>query len=204
MSSPTQPTISENEPSIEEQREQLKRRLNITSLNNTFANFKQASGTAETLKAFKELSTLPDWYMLLCMGTTGSGKTHLCEGLSIELYKKGIFAPVVKFGEMLNLFKKAMNSEYIDAYDNRINAYKRMKCLIMDDFGLGGKSSDYECAILEDFIDYRYRTRLLTVLTANLDIKELPVRVVSRFGDGETSRIVINRGSDYRPLKGAK
>jgi hypothetical protein len=69
---------------------------------------------------------------------------------------------------------------------------------------LGGKSSEYEIAILEEFIDYRHRERLLTVLTANLDLKDLPVRVVSRFGDGETSRIVINRGSDYRPLKGAK
>ncbi len=197
-------TSENGEMSIEEQREQLRKRLNISSLNNTFDNFKPVSGTAETLKRFKELSTLPDWFMLLALGTTGSGKTHLCEALSIELYKRGIFAPVVKFGEMINAFKKAINSEYIDAYSNRISAYKKMRCLILDDYGLGGKSSEYEIAIMEEFIDYRYRERLLTVLTANLDLKDLPARVVSRFGDKETSRIVINRGADYRPMKGAK
>ena len=38
---PTQRSISENsEMSIDEQREQLRKRLNISSLENTFANFK--------------------------------------------------------------------------------------------------------------------------------------------------------------------
>lgn len=190
--------------SIEEQREQLRKRLNLSSLENTFANFKPTKGTEESLRLFKELATRPDWYMLLSLGTTGCGKTHLCEALSIELYKVGIFTPVVKFGEMVNSFKKAINSDYADAYDCRINAYKKMRCLILDDFGLGGKISEYDIAILEEFIDYRYRERKLTVLTANLDLNKLPGRVVSRFGDGETSRIVINRGIDYRPLKGGK
>jgi len=142
--------------------------------------------------------------MLLSLGTTGCGKTHMCEALSIELYGKGIFAPVIKFGEMVNTFKKAINSDCIDSYDNRIGNYKKMRCLILDDFGLGGKISEYEIAILEEFIDYRYRERLMTVLTANMDIGKLPARVISRFGDRETSRIVINRGNDYRPLKGNK
>jgi DNA replication protein DnaC len=202
---PTQRSISENsEMSIDEQREQLRKRLNISSLENTFANFKPVKGAGESLKLFKELSTRPEWYMLLCLGTPGCGKTHLCEGLSIELYKAGIFAPVVKFNEMISAFKKAINSDYVDAYNNRISAYKKMRCLILDDYGLGVKISDYDIAIVEEFIDYRYRERLMTVLTSNLDLDKLPGRVVSRFGDGETSRIVINRAIDYRPLKGSK
>jgi DNA replication protein DnaC len=190
--------------SIDEQREQLRKRLNISSLNNTFDNFKSAKGAEESLRFFKELSARPEWYMLLCLGTTGCGKTHLCESLSIELYKRGIFAPVIKFGEMVNAFKKALDSDYVGAYDNRISAYKKMRCLILDDFGLGGKIAEYDIAILEEFIDYRYRERKMTVLTANLDLSKLPGRVVSRFGDKETSRIVINRANDFRPLKGAK
>ena len=110
----------------------------------------------------------------------------------------------VLFNEMISAFKKAINSDYVDAYNNRISAYKKMRCLILDDYGLGVKISDYDIAIVEEFIDYRYRERLMTVLTSNLDLDKLPGRVVSRFGDGETSRIVINRAIDYRPLKGSK
>lgn len=139
--------------------------------------------------------------MLLCLGATGCGKTHLCEALSLSLYKQGIISPVIKFNELVSIFKRALINDSSD-YDSLFKRYKQMKYLILDDYGLGTKVTDYEVSVLEEIIDYRYRERLPTILTANLDLKDMPVRVASRFGDGETSRIIINRAGDYRPLKG--
>ena len=61
-------------PNLEEQREQLRKSLIISSLDNTFDNFKATQGTGRAFAHFKALATgEADWQMLLCYGGTGNG-----------------------------------------------------------------------------------------------------------------------------------
>lgn len=190
------------EMSDAERKESLRRGLNITSWDNTFANFKRTKGSGEALKLFRELADSPRWFMLLCYGPAGCGKTHLCEALSIELNTKGIYCPVSEYPAMIRRLKAAMNSEYRGNYDVLFRKYQTTRRLILDDVGMGGSGSSWEWGELEEIINYRYREGLLTVVTTNLDPKDLPDRIVSRFRDAIESRIVLNSASDYRPLKG--
>lgn len=192
------------ELSFEERKESLRKQLNLTTWDSTFENFKHTKGAENALKLFKELSTLPGWFMLLCYGTSGNGKTHLCEALSIELYKRGIFCPVHEFAEIIRRFRTSFNSSDKWDYNLLFKRIQTAKYLILDDVGMGGSGSSWEWGELEEIISYRYKNELFTVMTTNLDLGDIPLRIVTRFQDAIKSRMVLNSGVNYRPLKGAK
>lgn len=189
-------------------REDIRWQLRISDLNNTFQNFVTVKGTSESFTLFRELAAgNTDWKMLLCYGGVGNGKTHLCEALSIELYQKGQFTPVLTMASMMGYLKSTMHTESISNLDTMIHRYSTMDQLILDDVGMGGSGSDWEWGQLEDIIARRYRENLLTALTSNLDIDQLEQRskrIVSRFRDKEKARLVLNEGADYRRRKDGK
>ncbi len=181
----------------------LKQRLNLMSVDNTFENFKVDKNSSVSKRMFMELAASPKWYMLLCYGKTGSGKTHLCDALAIELSKKNLHVRVIEWAEQIRTFKKAMRSEVKGQYDMMFENLRKIPFMIIDDVGLGSGGSSWEWGELEDIVNYRYRNKLPTVITTNLDASALPDRVVSRFKDKAISRIIFNSADDYRPKKEA-
>jgi len=151
---------------------------------------------------FKQLSSgKTKWYMLLCYGGTGCGKTHLCQSLALELRKQGKYTTVINWESIISILKNCMNSEAKDSYEVQLTRYCKSERLIVDDVGMGTTGSNWEWGVFDDLINQRYTSGLLTVCTTNLDIKELPDRAVSRFRDTVNSRIVLNFASDYRPSR---
>ena len=208
----------EPEPTPEEKREELRKSLRVASLDNTFENFKPVSGTEQALAAFKALASgTTEWKMLLCYGGVGNGKSHLCEATAIELYKQGLFCSVLTMAKIMQSLKSAIEKDKRgnDAkpwtpYYELLNSYCTRNHLIIDDVGMGGSGSDWEWGQLEDIIVVRYRERLFTILTSNLDIKQdkenpkipfISERIVSRFRDPDVGRVVLNQGADYRRVK---
>jgi len=199
--------ITEVEPEInpEEEKERLRKSLMVSSLDNTFSNFKKIAGTKEALTAFKHLASgMTRWKMLLCYGAVGNGKTYLCEATAIELYNQGKFTRVFTMSNLMQILKKSLDRESELHLDYLISVYQRAERLIIDDVGMGGSGSDWEYGQLEDIIGYRYRENLFTIITTNRDLTELPRRIVSRFQDPDRGRVVLNEGKDYREIKEAQ
>ena len=209
---PNLPKHLETEPTPEEKREILRRELGVSSLDNTFDNFKPVKGTEKALTAFKQLAYGKiDRPMLLCYGGVGNGKTYLCEATSIAMYKRGLFVRVCTMSNIMMALKSNMNKRAWPGYDWLLTSYCVAERLIIDDVGMGGSGSDWEWGQLEDIMIARYRERLFTIMTTNLDIefnpdnpKEpfIPERIVSRFSDPDVGSCVLNRGLDYRQMKG--
>lgn len=198
----SQKTI-EPELTLEEQREQLRKSLRVASLDNTFESLRPWPGTEEAVAAFKALASgETGWKMLLCYGGVGNGKTHFCEATVIELYKRGLFCRVLSMATIMGALKACMNVQAHISYEELLSNYCYAERLIIDDVGMGGSGSEWEYGQLEEIIVARYREHLFTILTTNLDLKDLPERVVSRFRDPEKGRLVLNQGEDYRPEKG--
>ena len=195
-----EPPIDDVEEPRELKLERLRRALGLSSLEHTFDNFNRAPGTVAALEAFKSMVDGTARPMLLCYGGVGNGKTHLCEALAIELYKKGIRCPVTIWSDVMRMFKKGMHRGEPDdpSYDYLFENFRRRERLILDDVGMGSKDSAWEWCELEDIINYRYRERLFTVMATNKGMDELPERVVSRFSDPEKGVVVLNKGKDYR------
>ena len=197
--------VQETEEEKAERKESLRRALNISSWDNTFENLKPNRGMEASVAAFKDMAD-GKLRFLLCYGIAGCGKTRLCECLAIAMVKKNIRAGLREWGELVRQWKRMMRSEIHGQYDESFDSLRRAKWLIIDDVGMGGVGSNYEWGELEDIMRYRYRAvesgeDLYTVVTTNLDLKDLPDRVVSRFQDGIHGRIVLNEGQDYRLKK---
>ena len=195
--------VEDPRETAEAKRESLRKSLNLTSWDNTFENFHSLKGTQASLRAFQELAAGATWHMLLNYGSTGCGKTHLCEALSIELAKRNIRARVNEWPSVIRLFKASFHSEFPAEYDRLFKNFCEAPWLILDDVGMGGVGSVWEWGELDELINYRFRHDLPTVVTTNLDITRLPDRAVSRFRDALKGRCVLNSGDDFRPKRKA-
>jgi len=197
-------------PTLEQRREELRKSLGVSSLENTFENFKPVAGTQKALAAFKALAEgKARWKMLLCYGGVGCGKSHLLEATAIALYKREVRCRVSTMARIMQALKHAIECDKHgnegkpwEPYDNRLTRLCNMSHLMIDDVGMGGSGSEWEFGQLEEIVVARYRERLFTILTTNRDLTELPERVVSRFRDPDVGRVVLNSGDDFRRLKG--
>ena len=189
----------------EEKREELRKTLGLSSLENTFESFLPEKGTEKALKACRSLASgKATWHMLLLYGGVGNGKTHLLEALVMEFYKRGIACRILNYGNMMRSLRQSMHSDSPPTFEGLLESWCRTKGLVIDDVGIGGSDTEWSMKMLEEIVLARYHGSLLTVLSTNMDIKELPERVVSRFGDTQKARTVLNEGEDYRPKKAIK
>lgn len=164
----------------------------------TFEFFAPRPGTKDALAAFQAVADGSGPPLLLCGGITGNGKTYLMEALTIEIYKRGAFVRLLTAFDYLAVLKGCMEPGHIPPYEEQLRRYMEEPRLLIDDLGSGTKGSDWEWGVWEAIINYRYQHRLLTVITTNLDLAQLPARIQSRFSDPAVGRVVLNNATDYR------
>jgi DNA replication protein DnaC len=162
----------------------------------SFESFdKKIPGVKETYGAFYDLAhgqtKLP---FLLVYGGVGNGKSHLCEATTIVLNRRGIDARLYTVADLMARLKDSIST---NTAEQEVKHLKEVPALVLDDLGVEYGSS-WEMAKIEEIIDARYRNQLITVLTTNRDLDQLPERVVSRFSDPDVSRCVLNGAKDYR------
>lgn len=188
----------EPELTLEEKREELRKSLGVESLDNTFEVLKPWPGTEKAVAAFKALASgKTKWKMLLCYGGVGNGKTHFCEATALTLYKRGLFCRVLTMDRMMGALKECIGPDRQNSLEELLRHYCQADRLILDDVA----GTDWEFEQLEKIVRLRYRENLFTILTTNLDLQDLPERIVSRFRDPEKGRLILNQGADYRPEK---
>lgn len=188
--------------------ESVCRALGISSLDATLDNLRPVLGLELPLKYARQLVTLKTaWQLFLIYGNNGNGKTHILEGIAIELWNKGIYARVRTFPDFMGQLKQTFD-RCKDSTDQTFNEIIKSVCtmpfLLMDDVGLADSYTAFSQAQLERIIVARYRSNIFTVMTTNRDLSEMPNSVRSRFSDTVKARLVHNAAKDYRPLKGKK
>ena len=159
-------------------------------------------GTEEVLKQAKAIiHPATQWKMLLLYGSYGCGKTHLLEAISLELWAMGVLAPIVTFPDLISRLKNTFDTKNPQLFEEILKYHCSQPYLLIDDVGAAGSFTPWSIAQLERIILARYRANLFTVFTTNLDLKDIPQFIVSRFSDPEKGRIVLNSAKDYRLLK---
>lgn len=168
----------------------------VTDINNTFASMTVPKGFETTLNSFKEIvSGKSTWHILVVYGGTGNGKTRCCEAAVIDYYDKGLTVARNRWSDIVRRLKGLMGKGDYEIYFNLLRA---RKYLIIDDVGSGSTLGQWEWGELEDIIDYRLEHRLITIITTNLDIRDIPPRILSRFRDKTHCRMVCNEAPDQR------
>ncbi|OGO18361.1 MAG: DNA replication protein DnaC, partial [Chloroflexi bacterium RBG_16_50_11] len=127
---------------------------------------------------------------LVFMGETGCGKTHLASAIVNYRYEMGKPALFVVVPDFLDHLRSAFNPESKISYDQLFESVKTAPLLVLDDFG-EQSTNPWVKEKLYQLINYRYNSRLPTVITTRLSLDEIMGEVDSSI----SSRLVDRKVS---------
>jgi DNA replication protein DnaC len=137
---------------------------------------------------------------LVIHGKPGNGKSHLCAAVANELIAHGTSVIFVTMPDLLESLKALMDGAGDESTSDRLQTYKTVPVLILDDLG-AEKRSEWSEMTLFELVDYRYRNRLPMMIATNLDPNnkdDFDPRVVDRWTDRELSVVVPNNAASWR------
>lgn len=162
----------------------------------------------ELLQACKDAAMdfaehLKGWLVLY--GSSGNGKSHLAAAVRNHVVEvMGKPAIYITAPDLLYMLRKMFNQqtrqEEGETFEDRLDAYRKAPVLILDDFG-AERINEWANEIFFSILDYRYRLRLPTMITTNLDphdVKNFDIRLVTRMTDAELCIVIENTEPNYR------
>ncbi|KZZ85932.1 primosomal protein DnaI [Bacillus sp. SJS] len=103
-------------------------------------------------------------------GAFGVGKTYIMGAIANELAHKNIPSMLVYLPEFMRELKNSIQDSTLD---EKMDAVKKVKVLMLDDIGAESMSSWTRDEILGVLLQYRMTENLPTFFTSNFDLKEL-------------------------------
>lgn len=134
---------------------------------------------------------------LLLKGGYGCGKTHLAAAIANRQLATGRPVLFVNTPDLLDHLRATFNPESTVSYDERFDQVRNSPLLILDDLGTQS-NSEWAQEKLYQILNYRYNARLPTVITTNLDLEAIEVRIRSRMVDPDLSQIIHIAAPDFR------
>lgn len=143
---------------------------------------------------------------LLIVGPSGVGKTHLASVVAQEweeLYGQGTVLMTLT-SDLIDYLRDTFSNSTSGSLQNRLETIKKIPLLIMDDFRLSSKISDWTREKLYQIIEYRNLRRLHTVFTVGVRYyQQMAVEndeIYSRITDTTLTNMVLLKGKDFRRL----
>ncbi len=134
---------------------------------------------------------------LLFLGGYGCGKTHLAAAIANARLARGDAVLFVAVPDLLDYLRATFSPLSEVGYDERFEAIRQAPLLVLDDLGAQA-STPWAQEKLYQIFNYRYNTRLPTVITSNQRLEEIEIRVRSRLSDPSLVRIVTILAPDFR------
>ncbi|MFH1638740.1 MAG: ATP-binding protein [Chloroflexota bacterium] len=147
----------------------------------------------DTVSRFAES---PEGWLVL-QGMNGCGKTHLASALANYRYRHRKPALFIVVPEFLDHLRATFSPERTVSYDELFESVKKTPLLILDDFG-EQSTTPWAQEKLYQVINYRYNSRLPTVITTTKSLDEIEDRVRSRLIDHKLSMVWNITAPDYR------
>jgi DNA replication protein DnaC len=179
----------------------------------TFATFDPAAAIADApgkqqlarVKAACQAYALDPRGNLLLAGSYGCGKTHLAYSIAGECYRHGSAVHCCTVPDLLDTLRQAFDERDKGAFTERFQAIRSAGLLVLDDLG-AENITPWSCEKLYQIVDYRYRQRLPSVVTTNVNLRNpggrIEPRVLSRLVDasdsGWRSQVLLLPAGDYR------
>lgn len=132
------------------------------------------------------------------LGEPGTGKTHICIGISLELLKKG-FKPV--YFPYRDIIDTMIDLRVTDKgkYDMKLSKYQKCNILFVDDLFKGGYT-EAEIKLLFKIVNYRYINKLPIIVSSEClsdRLLEIDRAVGSRIIEMAKNRTLDIVGEEY-------
>ncbi|MGC9398930.1 MAG: ATP-binding protein [Anaerolineae bacterium] len=138
----------------------------------------------------------PEGWLVL-RGGYGCGKTHLAAAIANVCVEQGRNLLFVTAPDLLDHLRAAFAPLSDQTYDERFEQVRTAPLLILDDLGTE-YGTPWALEKLFQLLNYRYMSRLPTVITTNRELEELDPRLRSRLADADLVQIVTILAPDYR------
>lgn len=163
----------------------------------------QAPRIEAALKAIQSIALgAADYHMMLLCGETGSGKTHLLYAATLAACGRGLFARYITVAQLLSELKSRMNwgddvPPGFIPYEPYWYKAQRWPFLCLDGIE-DTQLTPWAWGMLDELVDTRYAEGLPVVAATNLRPGSIPPRMLSRFRDNRSSRLILLDAPDYR------
>jgi len=162
----------------------------------TFKNFKEYPDIHEAITSAQNIATGKlKWLALL--GGVDLGKTHLAVAICREWLSRGLPARYAYVPILLDELRRGFSNTGELSYDSQFKFFCTVELLVLDDLGTES-ATPWVQEKLDTIVDYRMVHNLPLVVTSNLAINELPIRIASRLQRAHKGKVVVMGGQEYR------
>ena len=144
----------------------------------------------------REYAESPRGWLVL-KGGYGCGKTHLAAAIANHALAVGRPVLFINTPDLLDHLRATFNPDSTVSYDERFDQVRNSPLLILDDLGTQS-NSEWAQEKLYQILNYRYNAKLPTVITTNLELEAIEIRMRSRMVDPSLSQIVHIAAPDFR------
>jgi DNA replication protein DnaC len=144
----------------------------------------------------REYAEHPEGWLVL-KGGYGSGKTHLAAAIANYRLDHGQLVLFINTPDLLDHLRATFSPSSEASYDERFEQIREAPLLILDDLGTQS-NSEWAQEKLYQIFNHRYNARLPTVITTNLELESIEIRIRSRMVDPALVTIVHIAAPDYR------
>ena len=134
---------------------------------------------------------------LVLKGGYGCGKTHLAAAIANRQLAAGRAALFINTPDLLDHLRATFSPQSTVSYDERFDQVRNSSLLLLDDLGTQS-NSEWAQEKLYQILNYRYNAKLPTVITTNLDLESIEIRIRSRMVDPDLSQIIHIAAPDFR------
>ena len=134
---------------------------------------------------------------LLLKGGYGCGKTHLAAAIANHRLSLGHPVLFVNTPDLLDHLRAAYNPNGPVSYDERFEQVRNSPLLILDDLGTQS-NTEWAQEKLYQIFNHRYNAKLPTVITTNIELESVEIRIRSRMVDPSLVDIVHISAPDFR------
>ncbi len=134
---------------------------------------------------------------LVLRGGYGCGKTHLAAAVANKALERGLPVLFITVPDLLDHLRSAYAPNAATSYGQRFDQVRTAPLLILDDLGTE-YATPWALEKLFQLLNFRYMSRLATVITTNHDLEDLDPRLRSRLADSELVEILTILAPDYR------
>lgn len=132
------------------------------------------------------------------LGEPGTGKTHICTAISLELLKKDFKVVYFPYRECIDEMIDLRISDK-NKYEKKLSKYQKCNILFLDDLFKGGYT-DAELKLIFKILNYRYNNHLSIIVSSEClssELLEIDKAIGSRIIEMSKDMVLDIVGTEY-------